>query len=195
MKQLDFTYPDFNEAFKLLYVFSDLSYTQCPSLLFKRQKNEDYYVCKYTPDIQLKLEERFFKGNKGVVLEIRDLLNKKVMTSKFMKADFRTFDRKKGFVDFDNYSIRGIDDLFPSFYGELASSFHYCTFNNFSREDGYTLTLTPKNNNKEIKIGVFGTSDLTKQDIKIYKVEKALKQEYKKQWKEDFEKASRYLKV
>lgn len=193
MKQIDFTYPEFSDVFKLLYTFSDLSYGQNPSPVFKKKKKKDYYTCKYLPDVQLKLEERSFKGYRGVVLEIKDLLNKKVMRSKFMKADFMIFDRKKGFIEFDDFSIRGIDELFPSFYGELATAFHYCSFNNFKKQDSYTLTLTPKN--KEILIGAFGACDLSKKDFKAYKLEKVLKQEYKKLWKEDFEKASKYLKV
>lgn len=195
MKQLDFTYPEFSDVFKLLYTFSDLSYGQNPSPVFKKKKNKDYYTCKYLPDVQLKLEERSFKGYRGVVLEIKDLLNEKVMRSKFMKADFMTFDRKKGFIEFDDYSIKGIDELFPNFYGELATAFHYCSFNNFKKQDCYTLTLTPRNKNKEILIGALCACDLTKNEFKTYKLNTLLRQEHKKLWKEDFEKASKYLKV
>jgi len=195
MKQIDFTYPEFSDVFKLLYTFSDLSYRQNPSPVFKKQKSEDFYVCKYIPNIQLHLEEKIFNGYKGIVLEIKDLINGKVMRSKFMKADFRTYDNKKGFCDFDNFSIKSLDELYPSFYGDLVLGFHYCSFNNSTKQNEYPLTITPINERNEIRIGAFGACDLSKKDFKAYKLNKVLKQEYKKLWKVDFEKASKYLKV
>mgnify|MGYP000754826119 CR=1 FL=1 len=57
-----------------------------------------------------------------------------------MKADFRTYDNKKGFCDFDNFSIKSLDELYPSFYGDLVLGFHYCSFNN-STKNGFLIVV------------------------------------------------------
>lgn len=195
MKKLNFSYPEFSEAFKLLNTFSTLSYDQMPCPLFEKEKEDEYYVCKHLPNIQLKLEEKSFKKYKGVVLEINDLLNQKVLKSKFIKADFDIYDNKKGYIDFKNYSLKYICDLYPNFIGKTVSSFHYCSFNKVNKNGVLDLTISPDIDNGKLRVGMFGACDLNKKSFKSYNMAFALQKEYENLWKEDFRKPKKYLKI
>lgn len=192
---MNFTYPEFSEAFKLLYTFSILSWEGIPCPVFKRKKDSKFYKSKFIKDIELELVEKEFKGYAGVTLEISDLLKNKKINSKYVKADFITKIGNK-IYDFDNKTITSINEFYPTRYGDLQSGLHYTPFQNSSKNKIYYLdTFLHWNNSDELKLGFYGSDDLNIKNAQKKKVFKIVEKEYKKLWKEDFKKASKYLKV
>ncbi|WP_044402026.1 hypothetical protein [Lacinutrix sp. Hel_I_90] len=192
---MNFTYPEFSEAFKLLYTFSNLSWEDTPCPVFKRKEGGKFYTSKFIRGIELVLVEKEFKGYVGVSLEILDLLKNKKINSKYIKADFISKIGNKT-CDFDNKTITSIDEFYPTCYGDLHSGLHYSPFqNSFKNKIYYLDTFLPWDNNYELKLGFYQSEDLNIKNAQEKKVYKILKREYEKLWKEDFHQASKYLNV
>jgi len=113
-----------SELLKLLHSYSWIVDNDITGLNFKLNK-DGYFVNERINNCEIKIEEREFKGFKGLAILIIDHYKKEIVTSKYIKGIFSCNNDKKGMYDVE-FTLRGLDYTIPydSLYGYFSVGFN-----------------------------------------------------------------------